>query len=87
MRDRDGNYHLLEVNPRFPAWVFMSAAAGENLPYAAMQLAAGEPLDPLGPYKPGTMFVRISLDQYTSMETFAELAQKGELSRAGGARS
>lgn len=89
MRDRDGEYHLLEVNPRFPAWVYMSATAGENLPFAAMQLAAGQPLEPLGPYRAGTMFVRISLDQYTSMETFAGLAQQGELVRAsvnGGSR-
>jgi len=47
-----------------------------------MQLAAGQPLEPLGPYRAGTMFVRISLDQYTSMETFAGLAQQGELVRA-----
>jgi carbamoyl-phosphate synthase large subunit len=81
IRDRDGHYQLLEVNPRFPAWVYMSATAGENLPYAAMQLAAGEVLDPLGPYRAGTMFVRISLDQYASIDTFAALADKGELLR------
>lgn len=79
IRDRDGRYHLLEVNPRFPAWVYMSAAAGENLPLATVQLAAGLPLDPVGPYRAGTMFVRISIDQYASLDTFAALAAKGEL--------
>ncbi len=27
LRDADGGYHLLEVNPRFPAWVDLSAGA------------------------------------------------------------
>ena len=34
IRDRDGDYHLIEINPRFPAWVYLSAAAGMNLPRA-----------------------------------------------------
>ena len=29
---REGQYHLIEVNPRFPAWCYLSAAAGVNLP-------------------------------------------------------
>ena len=38
MRDKYGQYHLIEINPRFPAWVYLSAGAGMNLPYAAVEL-------------------------------------------------
>ena len=79
MKDKDGEYQLLEVNPRFPAWCFMSAGAGANLPYAVMELAAGMPLTPVGSYRPGTMFVRIALDQIASIDEFQSIATSGEL--------
>jgi carbamoyl-phosphate synthase large subunit len=79
LRTREGHYLLLEVNPRFPAWVYLSAGAGKNLPWAVAQLAAGHKLTPLPDFKAGTMFVRISLDQITTMERFHQLAATGEL--------
>jgi len=86
IRDKEGVYHLLEVNPRFPAWCYMSAGAGMNLPLAVVQLAAGVPPDPLGAFVPGTMFVRISLDQIASVADFETIATTGELVRDGGRR-
>jgi carbamoyl-phosphate synthase large subunit len=85
IRDEAGGYHLLEINPRFPAWVHLAAASGVNLPRAAAQLAAGLPLQPLGDYRVGTMFVRISFDQITTLADFEKLVTAGELSRARGA--
>jgi carbamoyl-phosphate synthase large subunit len=79
MRTLEGRYFLIEVNPRFPAWVYLAAGAGQNLPYATVQLAAGQAPAPLPDFKAGTMFVRISLDQIRSMSTFQELASTGEL--------
>jgi predicted ATP-grasp superfamily ATP-dependent carboligase len=32
IRDRDGQLWLLELNPRFPAWIFGATLAGFNLP-------------------------------------------------------
>jgi carbamoyl-phosphate synthase large subunit len=82
MRTPEGKYFLIEVNPRFPAWVYLAAGAGQNLPWATAQLAVGAPLAPLPAFTAGTMFVRISLDQIQSMQTFQALASTGEL-RAG----
>ena len=79
IKDPRGGYHLLEVNPRFPAWTFLSAGAGMNLPVACMRLAAGEQVEPMTDYKAGTMFVRISIDQIASLEDFQSIAQFGEL--------
>ncbi len=79
--DRQQNYYLLEVNPRFPAWVYLSAGAGLNLPFAALQLALGQSVEPMTEYKIGAMFVRISLDQLADLEDFQQLATAGELHR------
>lgn len=81
MRDKKGGYHVMEINPRFPAWCYLSAGAGVNLPWAVAQLAAGEELPPFEPYKVGAMFVRIALDQLTSLEDFSRLSTGGELHR------
>ena len=81
IKDRDGGYHLLEVNPRFPAWTYLCAGAGMNLPHAVAQLAAGRAVLPMHYYRAGTMFVRISIDQIASLEDFQAVTQFGELSR------
>lgn len=79
LKTRDEKYYLLEINPRFPAWTYLCAGAGLNLPFAVAQLAMG--INPIlvPEYKVGTMFVRISLEQIVSMETFEEIISKGEI--------
>jgi carbamoyl-phosphate synthase large subunit len=80
-RDSDGSYHLLEVNPRFPAWVFLSAGAGMNLPWAAVRMAAGEPVEPMTEFQVGTMFVRIAIDQIADISELQQIAATGEILR------
>ena len=84
IRDAAGGYHVLEVNPRFPAWCFLSAGAGMNLPYAVAELAAGRELSPLHDYRVGTMFVRIALDQISDMDAFSRMSTSGEVVRSQG---
>lgn len=85
IRDARGGYFLIEVNPRFPAWVFLSAVAGVNLPRAVVELAMGREVKPMGDYEAGKMFVRISIDQEATMEDFQRVVTTGELSRSQGA--
>ncbi len=85
LRTADGALHLLEVNPRFPAWTALSAGAGQNLPYAVAQLAWGGAAEPLPEPRAGTMFVRIAVDQITHIDEFAKVATTGELVRAAAA--
>jgi carbamoyl-phosphate synthase large subunit len=85
IKDAAGAYHLIEVNPRFPAWTYLSAGAGINLPHAAVQLAAGRPVEPLGDYRVGTMFVRISIDQIADLADFQAITQTGEILARGAA--
>jgi len=86
LRTSDGEYHLLEVNPRFPAWSFLSAGAGMNLPYAALQLACGQAVEPRTEFVAGRMFVRISLDQIADLSDFESLVTHGEIRRKGADR-
>lgn len=81
VKAREGGYHLVEINPRFPAWVYLSAGAGMNLPYAVAQLAAGESVEAMKEYRPGTMFVRIAIDQLATMDDLQQIATSGELHR------
>ena len=81
MRDKEGRYHLIEVNPRFPAWVYLSAAAGVNLPRMVAELAAGRVVPPARDYAVGAMFVRISLDQVASLGDFQRMVTMGEVVR------
>jgi carbamoyl-phosphate synthase large subunit len=75
-----GDYYVIEINPRFPAWIYLSAGAGLNLPYFAVRLALGLPLpNPLPSYRPGTMFVRIAIDQISDLATYEQLSTTGAL--------
>ncbi len=75
-----GDYYVIEINPRFPAWIYLSAGAGLNLPYLAVLLALGLPLPhPLPTYRPGTMFVRIAIDQISDLATYEQLSTTGAL--------
>ena len=80
VKDED-EYYLLEVNPRFPAWIYLSAGAGMNLPEAVGRLALGQQVEPMTDFKAGTMFVRIALDMVGDMEDFQTVTSTGELHR------
>lgn len=81
MRDTStGKLYVAEINPRFPAWVYLATGAGQNLPFACVELALGREVAPLPPYRVGTQFVRISLDQVSDMETYAALRSGGRFS-------
>ncbi len=82
IRSQRGGYYLIEVNPRFPAWVYLSATAGVNLARATVELALGQPVSPLLDYEAGKMFVRISIDQPASIEDFQRVVTTGELTRS-----
>lgn len=77
----DGRPWLIEVNPRFPAWVYLSVGAGRNLPWAVVRLALGEAVAPMPPAEPGIMFLRHSLDQITTLADYEALSVYGELHR------
>lgn len=74
-----GQYFLLEINPRFPAWVYLAPNAGQNLPFALLQLALGKNVEQFDKYNVGTIFVRSSWDLFTDISVFEKITTKGEI--------
>ncbi len=74
-----GKFYLLEINPRFPAWVYLAVGAGQNLPYANVQLALGNEVETFEKYEVGKIFIRYSWDLITDIKQFENITVKGEL--------
>ena len=76
--EEDERYHLLEINPRFPAWVYLAVACGQNQPEALVRLAFGEDVPPLPPPAVGRIFIRYSQDLIVDMSDYERIALTGE---------
>lgn len=79
IKDRQDQLYIVEINPRFPAWVYLAVAAGQNMPAAAVQLAFGETVKPFTTYEVGKMFVRYSWDNIVDLSAFEKISTTGEL--------
>ena len=79
LRTASGEVFILEINPRFPAWIYLAAAAGHNQPAALLRLALGEAVAPFGAVAAGKLFVRYAWDLITDYTDFQQIAGLGEL--------
>jgi carbamoyl-phosphate synthase large subunit len=75
----ENEYYLIEINPRLPAWVYLSVGAGQNLPEALVKLALGEDVRPFDKYEVGKLFIRYSYDLITDINEFEKLSLYAEL--------
>ncbi len=78
-----GTYYLLEINPRFPAWVDFPSTFDHNLPALVVNLLMNDRADKLPPYKTGKFFVRHAIDITCDMETMGQMTSTGELMCTG----
>ena len=74
-----GEYYLIEINPRIPAWVYLAVGAGQNIPEALVKLALGQEMAPMVSYQTGKMFVRYSSDIIVDLKKFETIAMNGEI--------
>ena len=79
MQTADGKSYIMEVNPRFPAWIYLTAAAGQNQPASLVKMALGEKLKPFTEYEVGKIFVRYAWDLITNIAEFQKISGTGEL--------
>jgi carbamoyl-phosphate synthase large subunit len=70
--------YLIEINPRFPAWVYFATGVGINLPSRLVRRACGLDLPPAADYEAGKLFVRYTYELVTDMETFQKAVTRGE---------
>ena len=78
---QDHEYYLIEINPRFPAWCYLSAGAGQNLPWAVVQLALGREVRPYTEYTVGALFLRHSMDMVYTLEEYRRISTEAEIHR------
>lgn len=79
MKNKDNELYLLEINPRLPAWIYLSVGVGQNIPEALVKLALGEKVEPFKEFKVGKMFVRYAWDMIVDREEFEQISIYGEL--------
>jgi carbamoyl-phosphate synthase large subunit len=79
IRTEDDEYYLLEINPRFPAWVYLAQGAGQNHPEALVAIGLGEKVTPYTDYQVGKLFVRYSWDMIVDLQDFQKISTTGIL--------
>ncbi|NOQ56252.1 MAG: AMP-binding protein, partial [Nanohaloarchaea archaeon] len=58
--DSQGNYWLFEINPRLPAYIYLAAATGQNIPDALVKLAEGRIIKKDFSYDTDMAFTRLT---------------------------
>jgi len=79
MQSEDGKPYIMEVNPRFPAWIYLTAAAGQNQPASLVKMAMGQKVEPFTEYEVGKIFIRYAWDLITDVSEFQKISGTGEL--------
>ncbi|HEX2975762.1 MAG TPA: ATP-grasp domain-containing protein [Bacteroidales bacterium] len=79
MMTADRKPYVMEVNPRFPAWIYLTAAAGQNQPASLVRLALGQQVEKFSDYEVGKVFIRYSWDKIINISQFHKISGTGEL--------
>lgn len=79
MKTAEGEYYLLEINPRFPAWAYLTVGAGQNQIEAMVNMGMGKEVKPFDKYEVGKMFIRYSYDMIVDLKEFEAISTYGEL--------
>ena len=71
--------YMIEINPRFPAWLYFSTSIGVNLPQMVVDIMSGKPVQPQLDYPANKMYVRFVDEIVTDFGDFITLMSKKEL--------
>jgi carbamoyl-phosphate synthase large subunit len=77
LRERSGHIHLIEINPRFPAWVYLATAAGVNLPLGLLKLALEGRAPSFTSARPGVFYVRHATETTGTLADVDALVTRG----------
>ena len=75
---RHGHYQLIEINPRFPAWIYLSHGVGRNLPMALLDIASNNTNTQYPDYQSGMLFIRYAEEQIIPMSAFEDIVMQGK---------
>lgn len=77
MREDDGSYQLVEINPRFPAWIYLSAGAGRNSLEVLLQLLNGRQPEDKGRAPAGVIYLRYAEDAILPLAEYESVVMNG----------
>lgn len=70
---------LIEINPRFPAWVYFATEIGVNLPLMLVDIMQGKDVVAQLEYPQNKMYVRFTAEVVTDFSDFTKLFSSKEL--------
>ena len=79
MKTTNDEYYLIEINPRFPAWCYLTVGAGQNQVESLVNLVMTGKTEAFTDYEVGKMFIRYSNDMVVDIEEFEKISTLGEL--------
>jgi carbamoyl-phosphate synthase large subunit len=79
MKTANNELYIMEINPRFPAWIYLSAGAGQNQPASLVKMAMGEKVEPFTTYDVGKLFIRYAWDMIVDVSKFQQFSAFGQL--------
>ena len=71
--------YLIEINPRFPAWVYFATDLGINLPQMVVDIMNEKDIEPQLDYPLNKMYIRVVDELVTDFSNFTSLLAKKEL--------
>ena len=71
--------YMIEINPRFPAWIYFATEIGINLVQMVVDIIEKKPLTPQLTYPQNKMYVRYSGEMVTEFSDFMKLFSTKEL--------
>jgi len=77
--EEDRCFYLIELNPRFPAWIYLAKAAGVDLPTECLKLARGEPPARQSSYRSGVVISNYTTNLVVKLDEIKTLFTDGEL--------
>ena len=77
--EKTERYYLIEINPRFPAWVDFPSTFGQNLPALVVEILRDGKPRKLPPYEVGKFFLRHCVDLTCDVSQMGQLSTAGEL--------
>ncbi len=74
-----GNVYMIEINPRFPAWVYFATEIGVNLPQMVVDIMEEKEFEPQLDYPHNKMYVRYTGEFVTDFTDYMKLLSTKEL--------
>lgn len=77
IRGEDGRIFLIEINPRFPSWIYLSQAVNRNLPIAVLKLLDKHNALGLAAPRSGYFFIRHAQELVLDLSEFESVLVNG----------